>query len=134
MVRSDSPYIVDWYVVSFRWLILLGTTVSLSIGGSILSPANLLLVALTGWNIFLMWLVSDNRRLHYHREINAGVDFVFTALFFFLSGGLFGPAIWMILLPLISFGFYFNLVGGLVAAGLMVCVEAADIFINGTSW
>jgi signal transduction histidine kinase len=134
MVRSDSPYIIDWYVVSFRWLVLLGTTVSLSLGGSIMSPANLLLFGLAGWNVFLIWMASENRRLNYHREINVGVDLFSSALFFWLGGGLFGPAAWMVLLPLISAGFYFNLMGGLAAAGLMVLVEAADIFIHGTSW
>ena len=134
MVRSDSPYIVDWYVVSFRWLVLLGTTVSLSLGGSIMLPANLLLVVLIGWNVILMWMASENRRLNYHREINVGVDFLIAALFFWLGGGLLGPAAWMVLLPLISAGFYFNLIGGLAAAGVMVLVEAADFLIRGTSW
>ena len=134
MVRSDSPYIIDWYVVSFRWLVLLGTTVSLSLGGSIVSPVNLLLVVLVGWNIILMWMASENRRLNLHREINVGVDFLIAALFFWLGGGLLSPAAWVVLLPLISAGFYFNLIGGLVAAGLMMVVEAADYFIHGTSW
>jgi signal transduction histidine kinase len=134
MSRSDSPYIVDWYVVSFRWLVLLGTTVSLSLGGDIRSSASPLLAVLTTWNIILMWMASENRRLSYHRGIIVGVDFFIAALFFWLGGGLLGPAAWMVLLPLISAGSYFNLVGGLAASGLMMLVEAADIFIHGTSW
>jgi signal transduction histidine kinase len=134
MYRSDSPYLVDWYVVSLRWMVLLGTTVSLALSGSLLSPSNFLLVLLTGWNITLSWLAGQNRRLPYHREINVGVDFIISALFFWLAGGLLGPAAWMVLMPLFSAGFYFNLIGGLAAAGFMALVEIADIFIHNTNW
>ena len=133
MYSSDSPYLVDWYAVSLRWTILLGTTVSLAMAGSISSPANLLLLILTGWNITLIWLAGQNRRLKYHRAINVSVDIIFSSLFFWLTGGLHSPAAWMLLLPLISAGLYYNLVGGLIAAGVMVLVEGLDIFVNNTN-
>lgn len=134
MYRSDSPYLIDWYVVSLRWMVLLGTTVSLALSGSLLLPASLLLVLFTVWNILLSWMAGQSRRLKYHREINVGVDFSIAATFFWLAGGLLGPAAWIVLMPLFSAGFYFNLAGGLIAAGLMVLVEAADIFVHDTSW
>lgn len=133
MYSSDSPYLVDWYAVSLRWTILLGTTVSLAMAGSISSPANLLLLILTGWNITLIWLAGQSRRLKYHRAINVSVDIILSSLFFWLTGGLHSPAAWMLLLPLISAGLYYNLVGGLIAAGIMVLVEGLDIFINNTN-
>jgi signal transduction histidine kinase len=114
-------------------MILLGTAVSIAIVGDILSPVNFLLVALCGWNMVLMWLAGDNRRFKYHREINICIDFFVAALFFFAGGGLLGPAAWMVLLPLISGGFYFNLVGGIGAAVAMACVEGVDYFLHGTN-
>jgi signal transduction histidine kinase len=132
MYRSDSPYLVDWYVVSLRWIIILGATVALSLAGKLLSPGSLLLLALTGWNICLMWLAGQSRRLNRHREICASVDLSVAAVFFWVAGGLVGPAVWIVLLPLISTGLYFNLKGGMLAAGVMVLVETADIFLHYT--
>jgi signal transduction histidine kinase len=133
MVRSDSPYLADWYVVSLRWLILLGTTVSLSLAAKLLSPASILLLILTAWNATLMWLAGQSRRLARHREINVAVDLVIAALFFLFAGGLVGPAAWILLLPMISASLYFNFKGGLLASIIMVMVELADIFFNTTN-
>lgn len=132
MYTSDSPYLVDWYVVSLRWMVLLGTVVSLAFTDSLVAPASLLLGLLAGWNVALSWFAGQNRRLKHHREINVGIDFAMTALFFLLSGGVLGPAAWMVLLPLFSAGFYFNLIGGLSAAVLMALVEALASFFYGT--
>jgi len=133
MYRSDSPYLVDWYVVSLRWIILLGTIVSVSLAGDIRSPGNLLLAILILWNMIITWMSSQNRRFKYHREINVIVDMFFPALFFWAGGGLLGPAAWLIILPLFSAGLYFNLIGGVLAAGVLIVVEAGDYFIHGTN-
>jgi signal transduction histidine kinase len=130
MSHSDSPYLIDWYVVSLRWIIVLGTTVSLALAGEIISMGSLMLIALVIWNVVLMWLAGQSRRLSHHREICAGMDLAFAAMFFWLAGGLVGPAIWILLLPLISTSLYFNLRGGLVAAGFMICIELVDIFLH----
>ncbi len=133
MYRSDSPYLIDWYVVSLRWVILIGTIVSLAFAGDIRSPGNLLLVVIGIWNISMTWLAAQSRRLKYHREINVGIDLLIAALFFLIEGSLLSPADWMIVLPLFSAGLYFNLLGGLIAAGLMILVESAGYFINGAN-
>jgi len=101
--------------------------------GAITYRENILLLTLTGWNIALIWMAGQSRRLKYHRAINVSVDIIFSSLFFWLGGGLLGPAVWMLVLPLISAGLYFNLSGGLMAAGGMILVEALDIFVNGTN-
>jgi signal transduction histidine kinase len=133
MYRSDSPYLIDWYVVSLRWTILMGTIVSLALAGDIQAPGNLLLAVLVVWNISITWLAAKNRRLKYHRAINVAIDFLISAIFFWTGGGLLGPAAWMIILPLFSAGLYFNMAGGVVAAGLMMLVEGVDYFIHGTN-
>ncbi len=133
MYSSDSPFLTDWYVVSVRWTILLGTSVSLALAGQITSPVNSLLLILAAWNIFLIWLAGQSRRLKYHRVLCVAIDVTISCLFFWLGGGLLGPAAWMLLLPLISSGLYFNLLGALVATVGMTIVEALDIFINGTN-
>ena len=133
MNRSDSPYLVDWYVVSLRWVILLGTSISLSLAGALLAPGCLLLVVLIVWNAGLMWLAGQSRRLRFHRSICVGLDLAIAALFFWVAGGLIGPAAWIVLLPLISASLYYNLKGSLLAAAFMIAVEAIDFIFFHTS-
>ena len=134
MSRSDSPFLVDWYVVSLRWFVLLGTTVSLSLANELIAPGSFVLLFLTGWNITLMWLAVHNHRLKYHREIGVGVDLLCSALYLLLAGGLIGPAAWIVLLPMLSGSLYFNFWGGLLTACFMVLAEVADFFLHNTSF
>lgn len=127
MHKSDSPFVADWFVVSFRWLVLLGATISLSLAGQLLSPGNLLLVFLTLWNISLTWLAGLNRRLERHREISLAIDLTLSILFMALQGGILGPAAWVVLLPILTGAIYFDLRGGLLAAG----VVSLAIFVEG---
>ena len=133
MNRSDSPYLVDWYVVSLRWIILLGTTVSLSFAGSLITPGSLVLVLLFFWNTTLMWMAAQSRRLPYHREIGVAIDLIIATIYFWLAGGLLGPAAWILLLPMLSGSLYFNFVGGISTAGVMILIEAVDFFLHNTS-
>ncbi len=131
MHRSDSPFVADWFVVSFRWLVLLGATISLSLAGQLLMPGNLLLVLLTLWNISLTWLAGLNRRLDRHREISLAMDFLVTAIFMAVQGGILGPAAWVLLLPILTGAIYFDLRGGLITAGLVVLAEIAEVALRG---
>ncbi|MEI7845348.1 MAG: GAF domain-containing sensor histidine kinase [Chloroflexota bacterium] len=133
MNRSDSPYLVDWYVVSLRWIILLGTTVSLSLANELITPGSLVLVLLFFWNTILMWLAAQSRRLPYHREIGVAVDLIIATIYFWLAGGLIGPAAWILLLPMLSGSLYFNFIGGISTASVMILVEALDFFLHNTS-
>ena len=132
MIHSDSPSVVDWYVVSLRWFVLLGTTVSLSLTNSLVMPGSIVLLALTCWNIYLMGMAGQNRRVSHHREVCVGVDLGVGAVYFCLAGGLVSPAFWVLLLPMISTSFYYNFKGGVLAAGLMSVIEIAYglLFIN----
>ncbi|MCX6066867.1 MAG: histidine kinase [Chloroflexi bacterium] len=131
MYRSDSPYLVDWYVISLRWLVIVGTTAALGFNGSLWSVNSILLVVLTGWNISLLWLATQSRRLKFHRQISIAVDLGLAALSFWLAGSLFSPAAFMLALPLFSAGLYFNTLGGLSAAGVIILLEIADFLIRG---
>jgi len=129
MRASDSPFVADWFIVSLRWLLLLGATVALARGGQILALPNVFLIGLAGWNIVLTLLAGMNRRLPRHREINLGVDLLAAALYFALAGGFTSPAFWIIILPLITASLYFGVIGAFVSAILMAVVQiGATIF------
>ncbi len=123
MRSSDSPFVADWFIVSLRWLVLLGLIISLSLGGQLLVLPNMILIGLAGWNIALTLLAGLNRRLERHREISLGVDLLAAALYFTLTGGFASPAFWVIILPLLTAALYFEVIGAIVSATLMTIVQ-----------
>ncbi|HEY5269945.1 MAG TPA: GAF domain-containing sensor histidine kinase [Anaerolineales bacterium] len=123
MRASDSPFVADWFIVSLRWLVLLGLTISLSLGGQLLALPNVLLICLAGWNITLTLLAGLSRRLVRHREISLGIDLLAAGLYFFLAGGFTSPAFWIIVLPLLTAALYFEVVGAFVSATIMAVVQ-----------
>jgi signal transduction histidine kinase len=130
MRASDSPFIADWFIVSMRWLILMGLITSLSLGGQVLALPNLLLLGLSGWNIVLTLLAGLNRRLARHREISLGIDLLVAGLYFALVGGFASPAFWILLLPLLTASLYFEIIGALVSALLMAIVQVSITLIQ----
>jgi len=123
MHTSDSPFVADWYVVSLRWLAMLGLSVSLAVGGKLLSLAGLILALLILWNVALTLLAGLNRRMKRHRQYGAAVDLIAAILFFVAQGGFFGPAWWVVILPILSSTLYFEWRGALVSAGLMAVIQ-----------
>jgi signal transduction histidine kinase len=130
MYKSDTPFIADWFVISLRWLVLLGVIVSLSISDALASWGNAILALLVFWNIVLTWLAGLNRRLPNHREISLLIDLGVSVGFFWLQGGLSGPATWAGILPIISGALYFDLRGGLLASLIIAIVQASDAFLR----
>jgi signal transduction histidine kinase len=133
MHKSDSPYLEDWLIVSLRWFVLFGVTVAILFEDQFsLGPLGLL-VLLAIWNAILSLVAVTNRRFRSHRAINLTIDLLVTALFFWLQGGMiFGPALWLIFLSVVSGALYFDLKGGFGAAFVMALVEGSGIFL-GTS-
>lgn len=123
MRAYDSPYLADWFVISLRWVALLGLVISLALGGALLTPSNLLLAGLVVWNIALAVLAVLNRRLQYHRQVSLAVDILLTAIFFWLQGGPAGPAFWAPVIPLFSASLYFDLRGALITALILALLE-----------
>lgn len=125
MRSTDSPFVIDWFAISLRWLFLLGVIVSLSLGGKLLALPNILLIALVCWNIALTLLTGLNRRLAFHREIGLGVDVLFAGAYFALAGGFASPVFRVVFLPLMTSALYFEMRGALISAVLMTAVQVA---------
>ncbi len=123
MRKSDSPYIADWFVVSLRWIVIVGLILSLAISGGILTSSIYLLVLLIIWNVSLTYLSGVNKRLTHHRELSVGFDASFAALFFISNGGFSSPVFWVVLLPILTSTIYFEWKGVLAISGVMALVE-----------
>jgi signal transduction histidine kinase len=130
MNKSDAPFVADWFVISLRWLVLLGAVVAMSRADLLFSFINILLVLLVLWNLVLTVLAGLNQRLPNHRLISVFVDFAVAAAYFWLHGGLTGSAAWFGLLPIISGALYFDLRGGLLASLAVALVQSADGFLR----
>ncbi len=118
MRTFETPYAADWFVISLRWAAILGLVVALGLGGDLTPAQSWPLAVLIVWNMAMTVLASLNMRLWQHRHINLGVDVLLSAAFFWVQGGLRGPASWAGLLPILTGGVYFELTGALVVAGL----------------
>jgi len=130
MRSYESPYIADWFAISLRWLALLGLTISLAQANQLHMPRNLLLVILGAWNLVLTFIAGTNRRLNHHRQISLAIDLIAGGFFFWLQGGLSGPAFWVGVIPVLSGAIYFELGGALLVATVMAILQVTSTFMQ----
>jgi signal transduction histidine kinase len=114
--KYDTPYMADWFAISLRWVMLVGLIVSLGLGNklglSISWPLGLLVI----WNLAMTALAGMNVRMPYHRPISILADVVMAGAFYWIQGGLRGPAVWTGLLPILTGSIYFEMLGALFAS------------------
>lgn len=118
MRTFETPYAADWFAISLRWAAIVGLVVALGLGRELTTAQAWPLAILMVWNMAMTILASQNMRLWQHRYVNLGVDVILTAIFFWVQGGLRGPASWASLLPILTGAVYFELVGALIVAGI----------------
>ncbi len=117
MVRKfETPYMADWFAISFRWIMLVGLIVSLGRGERLdlqtAWPLGLMII----WNLANTALTSANVRVKYHRFLNIFADLFLAGAFFWVQGGIQGPASWSGLLPILTGSIYFEFFGSVVSA------------------
>src|SRR5512144_2462486 len=108
MRKFDSPYMADWFVISLRWIMLVGLVVSLGLGGRLQISTAWPLGLLIALNLVMTGLASLNIRVKYHRLLGLITDVLLTGAFFWMQGGVRGPAFWAGLLPILSGSIYFE--------------------------
>jgi signal transduction histidine kinase len=130
MRTFDSPYTADWFVISLRWITLVGLLVSLALGGGLVFWTVWPIILLLFWNVGMTFLAALNSRLTYHRQISLGVDFLLTSVFFFLQGGVMGPAAWVSILPILTAAVYFEFFGALGVSILFAMVQFGSVWLQ----
>ena len=122
--KYDAPYMADWFAISLRWIMLVGLIVSLGLGGKLELSISWPLGILIAWNLTMTALAGLNVRMPYHRPISIIIDIALAGAFYWMQGGLRGPAVWTGLLPILTGSIYFELPGALLASllfsGLMI--------------
>ncbi|MFC2064618.1 histidine kinase [Chloroflexota bacterium] len=130
MRTYESPYISDWFVISLRWLIIVGLAISLAIGNQLFQFHNLLLGGLIAWNLSLTFIAGFNRRLQNHRKLSLGIDLGVAILFFWLQGGLSSSTFWIVILPIFSAAMYYELKGAMIAGAGMILLQLLYTLVN----
>jgi signal transduction histidine kinase len=122
--KYDAPYMADWFAISLRWIMLVGLVVSLGLGGKLDVATSWPLGLLIAWNLAMTALAGLNVRMTYHRPVTISADLVLAGAFYWVQGGLHGPAVWTGLLPILTASIYFELIGAICASllfsGLMI--------------
>ncbi|MFC2028759.1 histidine kinase [Chloroflexota bacterium] len=130
MRTYETPYISDWFVISLRWLTIVGLSISLGVGNQLLNLNNLLLGGLIAWNLALTLIAGFNRRLQNHRRVILAVDLIVSVLLFWLQGGLNSPIFWVLILPVFSAAMYYELIGALLTGAGMVLIQLLYTLFN----
>jgi len=123
MRKADYPFLADWFVVSLRWLGILGILATLAKSNALRLELALILGAAVLWNIFNTLMAIFNQRLTAHRLINVVVDIGVSTALFVYSGGLVGPIAWAGVLGLLSAAIYYEWYGSLIVALLFPLLE-----------
>lgn len=133
MRNVESPYLSDLFVISLRWLVLFGLSISLGVGRAFTLKGGMLafLLLITTlalpalWNGFVTVLAIFNRRLIWHRWINVTLDVIFCLLLLAGADGFRQDIFWAGLLPVFSAAIYFEARGALGIAVLTSILQAA---------
>ena len=116
MKRFETPYMADWFAISLRWIMLVGLIVSLGLGQRLEAGSTWPLGLMIGWNLAMTSMAGLNSRMKFHRRLNMLADLVLTGAFFWVQGGIRGPAFWVGLLPVLTGSIFFEIWGSLVSA------------------
>jgi signal transduction histidine kinase len=97
---------------------LVGLIVSLGLGGKLDLFTSWPLGLTIAWNLAMTALAGMNVRMTYHRRISLFVDLVLAGVFYWVQGGIRGPAFWVGFLPILTGSIYFEIWGAFIAAVL----------------
>jgi signal transduction histidine kinase len=131
---SESPFAADWFAISLRWGVILGLVVALSLGGGLTTVGAFPLAMVAAWNVLMTFMAGANMRLPYHRQINLAADVLLSGAFFWVQGGLRGPASWVGLLPILTGAVYFEWAGALLMSGLFGALGFFSAWAEGSTW
>ncbi|NMD31440.1 MAG: hypothetical protein GYA80_06955, partial [Chloroflexi bacterium] len=73
VIRSDFPYLADWFAISTRWAGLLLFSWQLASARAYDLPIILALALTAAWNVFMTILALRNTRLPLHRLLSVAV-------------------------------------------------------------
>ncbi len=104
MQKETQPAIVDWLVLTLRWLALVGLSLSIAEGVRLSFALRLVILVFALWNLFLALLVGWRQLKPVLRWLSIWLDVLVSSLLFYLSSALTGGLGWSGILPMLSAG------------------------------
>jgi signal transduction histidine kinase len=129
MKASEIPYLADWFAISFRWLILFGLAITLTMADKLQGWMIALLALPVTWNLIMSVLAVFNRRLTTHRPLNVGIDLLSAFLIFAASGDVRGPVLWVGILAIAPASIFFELRGAAFTAAVITLLEVGYLYV-----
>jgi signal transduction histidine kinase len=134
MRSLDSPFYADWYAAFFRWIFLIGTAVIAGLTDWYTPFTAGLMITSAVWNIIISSMSIANKQFNAKRILSVVLDFIVAAALFIFSGGLAGTLPWfIILLPIITAGIYYER-KGVIWTGVLVFLVQATWTIFGSQY
>jgi signal transduction histidine kinase len=137
MRPTRSDLILDQISISLRWLILIGLTLALGWKNELSNAEKVVLLATTGWNLYLTALSIRQTRLPSHQHFAVGFDLLITLLLFLFAQLLKGSILLALLLPAFTAAIYFGLISRKIQSWIsrnQVYAPEANIFSEYAQW
>jgi signal transduction histidine kinase len=106
--------LVEWIVISLRWLTLIGLMVGITAGASPSLAVILTIMLAAIVNLVFSLLAAFGKRLPIHPYVSVFFDLLVACPLFLFSGAVNGDIGWAILLPSMTASIYFGLAGGAI--------------------
>lgn len=97
---------------------MVGLFVSLGLGQKLEIASTWPLGFMIVWNLGMTAMAGLNLRTTYHRRLNILADLILSGAFFWVQGGVRGPAFWVGLMPILTGSIYYELLGALITSAL----------------
>ena len=116
MIRSDSPYVVDIYLVSIRWVLYFSAIIGLVSSQGVQSMGSIPIVLIGIWNFLQLLMAARSQRFTFHRETILTADVVFAATFSMFGAPEAVPQLLVLLIPISTAAMYYNVAGAFACA------------------
>ncbi len=131
MRQSISNNMINWIIISLRWVVIIGLAVSLTAGDYSYWLLGVFLFVLSAWNIFHSAVIILHRRLFSDRYLIIFGDAVIAVILFIFTGAYQGRVFWVGVLPLTSAALLYSYQGGLILAFANTIIQGSiGVLIN----
>ncbi len=131
MRQSIANNLINWVIISIRWMTIIGLAVCLTTGEYSFWLLGFFLLICSAWNIFHTVVIIFHKRLFSDRYLIILGDVVLTLVIFIFNGAYQGRVFWVGILPLTSAALLFSYLGGVILVFTMTIIQGViGVLIN----
>lgn len=130
MHNNASYPLMDWVVVTLRWLLLLIATLALALGSGLAQNTLPIFIAYAIFSTLLTALLISRPLSTSIRGLSVGADALFTLAAFYLTGTFLGNLGWLGVVPVLSTSWYFQAPAWVIAALFFPLVQGLIALVD----